>query len=115
MTRYVALLFRTQPMLLLAVVSLLKQQHMSHMHRHWVALVVMATPYLHRALTKVTVAVVNQLCRNMELLAQLYELGHVYRRQGCCCCFCFRGVTLRTWTHLPQARLLLLLSSALRG
>jgi len=68
-----------QPMLLLSIVSMLKQQHMSHMHRHWLALVISATPYLHRALTKVTLATVYQLCRNVELLAQLYELGHVYK------------------------------------
>jgi len=68
-----------QTMFLLSVVSMLKHQHMSHMHRHWVAIVMSATPYLHRALTKLTIATVNQLCRNMELLAQLYEHGQVYK------------------------------------
>lgn len=69
-----------QPMLLSAVVNMLRQQHMCHMHRHWVMMVISAMPFLGRALVKIVLATVNQLCRNLELLAQLYELGFVFRR-----------------------------------
>lgn len=68
-----------QSMLLTAVLSALKQQHRSHMHRHWVATVTSALPFLGRALSSMIVAMVNQLCRNIELLSQQYELGNMYR------------------------------------
>ena len=62
-----------QSMLLSAVLSALKQQHLCHMHRHWITMVTSALPFMGRALSCSVVAVVNQICRNLELLAQLYE------------------------------------------
>ena len=68
-----------QTMLLTAILSALKQQHLSHMHRHWVATLTSSLPYLGRATSHMMVAVVNQLCRNIELLANQYELGIMYK------------------------------------
>lgn len=68
-----------QGMLLSAVLSALKQQHLCHMHRHWVTMVTSALPYMGRAQSHVTVTVVNQLCRNIELLAYQYEQGENYQ------------------------------------
>ncbi len=67
-----------QGMLLSAVLSALKQQHLCHMHRHWVTMVTSALPYMGRALSHVVVTVVNQMCRNIELLAHLYEQSDTY-------------------------------------
>ena len=69
-----------QRMFLSAIMSALKQQHLSHMHRHWVAMVTSALPYMARALSFTVTSVVHQLCRNVELLAKQYELGPLYRR-----------------------------------
>lgn len=71
-----------QPMLLSAIVNMLRQQHMCHMHRHWVMMAISAMPFVGRALTKIVLATVNQVCRNLELLAQLFQLGHVIKRQA---------------------------------
>ena len=48
--------------------------------RHWVAMVTSALPFLARALSNTLVVMVTQLCRNLELLAQQYELADMYRR-----------------------------------
>lgn len=58
-----------QAMFLSGVLSALKQRHLCHMHRHWVALVTSALPFMGRALTRVVLCVVAQLCRNLESLA----------------------------------------------
>ncbi len=69
-----------QGMLLSAVLTALKQQHRCHMHRHWIAMVTSAMPYMWRSLSHTLVNVVNQLCRNVELLSQQYELGTISAR-----------------------------------
>ena len=68
-----------QGMLLSAVLSALKQQHLCHMHRHWVTMVTSALPYMGRALSHVVVTVVNQMCRNIELLAIRYQQDENYQ------------------------------------
>ena len=68
-----------QGMLLSAVLSALKQQHLCHMHRHWVTMVTSALPYMGRALGHVVVTVVNQMCRNIELLAIRYQQDENYQ------------------------------------
>lgn len=65
-----------QVMLLSAVLSALKQMHLCHMHRHWIAMVTSALPYMGRALSHMVVSVVNQLCHNLESLSKLLENGH---------------------------------------
>ncbi|ELU14591.1 hypothetical protein CAPTEDRAFT_134195 [Capitella teleta] len=67
-----------QSMLLTAVLSALKQQHRSHMHRHWIATLTSALPYLGRGLSHMVVTVVNQICRNMELLSHQYDTGAMH-------------------------------------
>jgi hypothetical protein len=62
-----------QSMLLTAVLSALKQQHRSHMHRHWIATLTSSLPFLGRSLSHMVVTVVNQICRNMELLSHQYD------------------------------------------
>ena len=62
-----------QSMLLTAILSALKQQHQAHMHHQWVATVTAALPYMGKALSHVVVAVVNQLCKNLELCGLVYE------------------------------------------
>ena len=69
-----------QGMLLAAMMSALKQQHLSHMHRHWLAMLTSSMPYLGRGLSHTVLSTVNQLCRNLELLSQLYQLGHIMRK-----------------------------------
>ena len=64
-----------QGMMLSAILSALKQQHLSHMHRHWIAMVTSSLPYLGRALSHTVVTTVNQLCQSLEMLASCYELG----------------------------------------
>lgn len=64
-----------QTMLLSAILSALKQQHLCHMHRHWIAMVTSALPYIGRALSYTVVMTVNQLCHNLEMLSQCYEKG----------------------------------------
>ena len=64
-----------QGMLLSAVLSALRQQHLCHMHRHWINMVMLVMPYLSRSLGNIVMAVVNQICRNLELLAAEYEAG----------------------------------------
>ena len=68
-----------QGMLLSAILGALKQQHLTNMHRHWVAMVTSTMPYFRKALSHVVITVINQLCRNVELLAQMYELGDIYK------------------------------------
>ncbi len=68
-----------QGMLLSAVLSALKQQRLCHMHRHWVTMVTSALPYMGRALSHVVVTVVNQMCRNIELLAHQYQQDEGYK------------------------------------
>ncbi|KAK7479632.1 hypothetical protein BaRGS_00029098 [Batillaria attramentaria] len=58
-----------QVMFLSGVLSALKQRHLCHLHRHWVSLVTSALPYMGRALTRIVLCVVSQLCRNLEGLA----------------------------------------------
>ena len=69
-----------QTMLLSAVITALKQQHLTHMHRHWIAMVTSALPYLGRSLSYTVVTTINQLCHNLEMLAHFYEQGKKDKR-----------------------------------
>ena len=45
---------------------------MCHMHRHWVTMAISALPYVGNALRPLATSIVNQTCRNLELLAVEY-------------------------------------------
>lgn len=62
-----------QQMFISCVLSALKQQHMLHMHRHWVAMVTSSLPYMGKSLTSIVLNVTSQLCRNLEILAVSYR------------------------------------------
>ena len=49
-----------------------RQQHMCHMHRHWVTMAISSLPYVGNALRQLATNIVNQTCRNLELLAVEY-------------------------------------------
>ena len=49
-----------------------RQQHMCHMHRHWVTMAISSLPYVGNALRPLATSIVNQTCRNLELLAVEY-------------------------------------------
>ena len=66
----------TQSMFLCAVLSALKQHHRTDMHRHWLTMVTSAMPYIGRSLANILVPVINQLCKNIEIIAELYELDN---------------------------------------
>ncbi|XP_014667234.1 PREDICTED: protein dopey-1-like [Priapulus caudatus] len=61
-----------QQLFLSAVLGGLRQQHNSHLHRYWVAVVMATLPYLGASLPSVVTPTVNQVCRNLELLSHLY-------------------------------------------
>ncbi|XP_077977408.1 protein DOP1A-like isoform X2 [Glandiceps talaboti] len=63
----------SQGMFLCAILSALRQPHMSHVHRHWVAIVTDSLPYMDKGLGNIVVPVANQLCKNLESLAYLYD------------------------------------------
>ena len=62
-----------QGMFMSSVLSSLKQFHLCHMHRHWIALVTGALPYMGKHLPGIVISVVSQLCRNLEAVASEYE------------------------------------------
>ena len=62
-----------QGMFMSSVLSSLKQFHLCHMHRHWIALVTNALPYMGKHLPGIVITVVSQLCRNLEAVASEYE------------------------------------------
>ncbi|KAL3881558.1 hypothetical protein ACJMK2_027984, partial [Sinanodonta woodiana] len=62
-----------QSMFISSVISALKQLHMCHMHRHWVALVTSGLLYMGKHLPSIVLSVVWQLCRNLEAVALEYE------------------------------------------
>jgi hypothetical protein len=62
-----------QGMFVSGVLSALKQSHLCHLHRHWLALITASLPHLGKHLPAIVIAVVNQLCRNIEALAAYYE------------------------------------------
>lgn len=64
-----------QQMFLSCVLSALKQQHMPHMHRHWVAMVTSSLPYMGKSLPNIVLMVTSQLCKNLEILAKSYKQG----------------------------------------
>ena len=66
----------TQSMFLCSVLSALKQHHRTDMHRHWLTMVTTAMPYVGRSLANILVPVINQLCKNIEIIAELYELDN---------------------------------------
>lgn len=53
--------------------DILLQNHMRHLHQHWTTLVTSALPFMGQSLTHVVINVINQLCYNLEKLAQCYE------------------------------------------
>lgn len=61
-----------QAMFLSGILSALKQQHVAHMHRHWISMVTSSLPFMGKALSHIVMAVVAQLCRNLDMLAQVY-------------------------------------------
>lgn len=61
-----------QRMFLSCVLSAMKQSHLRHMHRHWVAMVTSGLPFMGKALSTVVMNVVAQLCRNIEVVASKY-------------------------------------------
>lgn len=61
-----------QQLFLSAVLSALRQQHNTHMHRHWVSMVMAALPYMSKATATVVVPTANQICRNLELISNFY-------------------------------------------
>lgn len=63
----------SQPMFITAVVCALKQKHKRHLHRHWLALVTSALPFLGRSLSHIVITIINQLCHNLEMLATQYK------------------------------------------
>lgn len=62
-----------QQMFVSCVLSALKQQHMAHMHRHWVAMVTSSLPYMGKSLPNIVLMVTSQLCKNLEILATAYK------------------------------------------
>lgn len=62
-----------QQMFVSCVLSALKQQHMAHMHRHWVAMVTSSLPYMGKSLPNIVLVVTSQLCKNLEVLATAYK------------------------------------------
>ncbi|XP_060070918.1 protein dopey-1-like [Ylistrum balloti] len=68
-----------QRMFLSCVLSAMKQSHMRHMHRHWVAMVTSGLPFMSKALSSIVMNVVAQLCRNIEMVASKYE-DHTKKR-----------------------------------
>lgn len=62
-----------QQMFVSCVLSALKQQHMAHMHRHWVAMVTSSLPYMGKSLPNIVLVVTSQLCKNLEILATSYK------------------------------------------
>lgn len=62
-----------QQMFVSCVLSALKQQHMAHMHRHWVAMVTSSLPYMGKSLPNIVLVVTSQLCKNLEILATAYK------------------------------------------
>ena len=62
-----------QGMFMSSVLSSLKQFHLCHMHRHWIALVTGSLPYMGKHLPGIVISVVSQLCRNLEAVASEYE------------------------------------------
>lgn len=62
-----------QQMFVSCVLSALKQQHMAHMHRHWVAMVTSSLPYMGKSLPNIVLVVSSQLCKNLEILATAYK------------------------------------------
>ena len=67
----------TQSMFLCAILSALKQHHHTDMHRHWLTMVTTSMPYVGRSLASILVPVINQLCKNIEIIAELYELDNL--------------------------------------
>uniref|UniRef100_T1J3V3 Uncharacterized protein n=1 Tax=Strigamia maritima TaxID=126957 RepID=T1J3V3_STRMM len=62
-----------QPMFLSAVICAIKQNQSRHLHQHWLALITSALPYLGRALSQIIIVIINQLCHNLESLAERYK------------------------------------------
>lgn len=62
-----------QNMFVSCVITALKQYHLCHMHRHWIALVISALPYMGSSVSNIVGCVVVQLCKNLEVIAAEYE------------------------------------------
>ncbi|XP_070567212.1 protein DOP1A-like [Ptychodera flava] len=70
----------SQGMFLCAILSALRQPHMSHVHRQWVSIVTDGLPYMDKGLGNIVVPVANQLCKNLESLAYLYDRNGGFQR-----------------------------------
>uniref|UniRef100_A0ABM0MUJ4 Protein dopey-1-like n=1 Tax=Saccoglossus kowalevskii TaxID=10224 RepID=A0ABM0MUJ4_SACKO len=70
-----------QGMFLCAILSALRQPHMSHVHRQWVAIVTDSLPYLDKGLSNIVVPVGNQICKNLESLAYLYDSNGGFQKE----------------------------------
>lgn len=46
---------------------------MRHLHQHWTTLVTSALPFMGQSLTQIVMAVVSELCSNIEKLALFYR------------------------------------------
>lgn len=62
-----------QGMFISCVLSALKQSHLRNLHRHWIALITSALPFMGKSLSTLVLPIVAQLCRNIEALALEYE------------------------------------------
>lgn len=72
-----------QSMFLASVLTALRQKHMRHLHHQWTNLIASALPFMGSSLTDVVMSVINQLCSNIENLAQHY--GSEENREDLCC------------------------------
>ncbi|KAJ8315121.1 hypothetical protein KUTeg_007271 [Tegillarca granosa] len=63
-----------QGMFASCVLSALKQSHLRNIHRHWIALITSALPFMGKSLSTLVLPIVAQLCRNTEALALEYEI-----------------------------------------
>lgn len=63
----------SQPMLLTAIISALRQTHKTHLHTYWLSLVTSTLPFAGRSLTHLVISVVSQLCHNLETVASVYS------------------------------------------
>ncbi|XP_023228488.1 protein dopey-1-like [Centruroides sculpturatus] len=63
----------SQPMLLTAIISALRQTHKTHLHTYWLSLVTSTLPFAGCSLTHLVISVVSQLCHNLEMVASVYS------------------------------------------
>lgn len=67
-----AILIPQQPMFLTAVLSALRHQNMKCLHQNWTNMVTASLPYFGESLKQISLSVLQQLCNNIEKLADSY-------------------------------------------